>query len=210
MRAELARSLAQQNYLPERDAGTAELCIVVHWGTTTAYVNPRGQFDIAVLNGQVANTQADPGLTNLLQMEREGHRDLAAAAINDNAVLLGYAATLEKERVHASPSSFERDLVDELNERRYFVVLMAYDLAFLRTEHRPKLLWTARLSMRSPGNNFTEALPALSEAGGRIFGRQLDGLAHVKGSWQQGHVILHELEVLGVERKDAAPVKSGK
>ncbi len=211
----LARSLAKQRYFPTRDVAGADLTIIVHWGTTTVYEDPLKEFNTADLNTALADYRtsqaqlglADAGPVNQALDQLATTRDSTVSAINYNAVLLGYARTLKKERGHAMPTSAEWTLSMELNEERYFVILMAYDQQFMLKEHRPKLLWVTRLSIRSPGNNFTEALPALSQVGGQFFGHQLDGLARAKASWRDGQVILGELKVLGVA-ENVAPAKS--
>jgi hypothetical protein len=123
-----------------------------------------------------------------------------------NAALLGYRRSLEKERTKALPSTQELTMSVELNEERYFVVLMAYDYQFMRREKKPKLLWVTRLSMRSPGNNFTEALPALAFAGADVYGKSLDGLQRVRVNDREVEVKMEDFKVLGtVEDKAEAP-----
>jgi hypothetical protein len=210
----LVPSLVKQNYFPTRDQKAADLYIVVHWGTTSVYQDPLWQFNIADLNtaaaeynGKIASGGiADYGWLNTLQSQADMGADSTIAAINYNAMLLGYAPTLEKERRHPWSSALEIVLNEELNEERYFVFLMAYDLPFMLKEHQPKLLWVTRLSMRSHGNNFTEALPALSNVGGQFFGRHLGGLAQMDASWRDGHVKLGDLKIIG-EVESAAPAK---
>jgi hypothetical protein len=210
----LAPSLVKQNYFPTRDQKAADLCIVVHWGTTSVYQDPLWQFNLADLNAAAAeyngkigaNGIADPGWINALQSQSDVGADSMIAAINYNAKLLGYAPTLEKERRHPWSTALEIALNEELSEERYFVFLMAYDLPFMLKEHKPKLLWVTRLSMRLRGNNFTEALATLSNVGGQFFGRHLDGLAQVDASWRDGHVKLGDLKIIG-EVESAAPAK---
>jgi hypothetical protein len=86
----------------------------------------------------------------------------------------------------------------ELNEERYFVVLMAYDYQAMKKDKRSKLLWTTRLSVRTAGNNFTEALPVLAQAGSHVFGKQVEGLVHAKANLREGRVTFGEMKILGV------------
>lgn len=69
----------------------------------------------------------------------------------------------------------------------------------MRREKKPKLLWVTRLSMRGPGNNFTEALPALALAGAEVYGRSLPDLQRVRVNERKVEVIMSDLKVLGVE-----------
>jgi hypothetical protein len=90
---------------------------------------------------------------------------------------------------------------EELNEERYFIIVMAYDYQLLRKEKKSQVLWITRISVRSPGNNFAEAVPTLAHAGSEVFGRHVDGLVKIK-TRKGGRVDLGELKTLGVE---AAP-----
>ncbi len=206
----LAVNLARQNYFPTRDVASANVLIRVYWGTPQIYEDPQRDQNIAALNTAMANAQS--------QMESGGQVDTTELkqAINDNALaangvegaiernarLLGYKRTLLKEEQNLVASIAEQTMRMELAEERYFVVLMAYDFQFMRKEKKPKLLWITRLSIRSPGNNFTEALPALAIAGAEVYGRNLDGLERIKvRDLPGGQVTLGELKVIGVEEK---------
>lgn len=123
-------------------------------------------------------------------------------AILRNAALLGYRRPLDRlnHRINLTPE--ELQLRTELNEDRYFVVLVAYDYQLMRREKKSRILWITRLSIRGPGNNFTEALPALALAGAQAFGRNLDDLERIKvRDLPGGEVILGDLKVIGVEEK---------
>ncbi|HVZ63030.1 MAG TPA: hypothetical protein VG936_00465 [Lacunisphaera sp.] len=209
----LAPQLAKQGYFPATDARSADLVVIVHWGVTSIHEDPQRTFAIAdlsaALNAYNANlAQAgitDPGAVNTQLDQLESAADSTRSAINYNAVLLGYARSLHREREQVLPTETELTMNMELNEERYFVILMAYDNRFLLKEHKAKLLWVTRLSVRSPGNNFTESLPALAQAGGQVFGRPVDGLMHVDASWKHGEVTLGEMKVIGVVDPPAPP-----
>ena len=212
----LAPDLARQKYFPARDADSADLVIVVSWGKTLVYEDPLGGTNPGSLSTAVgdyraaiqAGGHADTGALNAALANQDMAADGQAAAINRNAELLGYKRTLEKERrKSAFGTAEEQTMSEELNEERYFVVLMAYDCQCLRKEHRSRLRWVTRLSIRSPGNNFTEALPILAQAGSGVFGRELDDLVHVKANPREGRVSLGELKVLGVAAEADAPKK---
>ena len=206
----LAPNLARQSFFPTKDAVGADLTIVVHWGATDVYRDPLKQFNTEDLNTAVAGYNASIAATGMADvgpinqaitsMTMAGEN--TASAINYNATLLGYVGNLMQERRNPVPSTLEITLNNELNEERYFVILMAYDNHAGRKEHVPRLLWVTRLSVRSPGNNFTESLPAMSQIGGQVFGRNLGGLAHVKASWRGGEVTYGEMKVLGVTDAD--------
>jgi transcription elongation GreA/GreB family factor len=143
--------------------------------------------------------------------DRESTQASIQSAINRNAALLGYARSLEKERRQLMPTTAEIAMSSELNEERYFVILMAYDNAQARAkDQKPKPLWITRLSVRSPGNNFAEALPTMAKVGADLFGQQHDDLVRVRTPTQRGSVKLGELEVLGTANEKAAPAKKDK
>ncbi|HTL66510.1 MAG TPA: hypothetical protein VL200_02505 [Lacunisphaera sp.] len=208
----LAPQLAKQGYFPT-DAASADLVVIVHWGMTSIHEDPQRTFALADLgtalnayNAAIAQAGiADPAAVNTQLDQLESAADSTRSAINYNAALLGYARSLHRERAQVVPTEAELTMNMELNEERYFVVLMAYDNRLLLREHKAKLLWVTRLSVRSPGNNFTKALPALAQAGGQIFGRPVDGLMHVDATWKHGAVTLGEMKVIGVEEPVRPP-----
>lgn len=201
----LAPSLAKQNYLPASKLESADLVIMVHWGATEIYEDPMRDLHQDDLNNAVSNYNAsiaesgtaDPSALNMALGDRETAQNFTLAAINRNAALLGYARHLEKARKLAIPSEEERTMVGELAEERYFVILFAYDNRTRLKDKKPRLLWVTRLSVRSPGTNFTEALPALAKVGASVFGQQHDDLMRVDANLRQGTVKLGELEVIG-------------
>jgi len=214
----LAVNLARQNYLPAPDLNSAQLIIIVHWGMTMVSEDPmkdinlqRAQEALATFSAeQEANGLADPtalnSATSAMGMARQGVQD----AVNRNAVLLGFARSLERERQQMMTSTAEITMSNELNEERYFVILMAYDNQMRLKERKSRLMWVTRLSVRSPGNNFAEALPALARVGAEVFGRQVDGLVRVKAPLGRGTVTIGELEVLGQVGEKPSPAKPNK
>ncbi|HVT72293.1 MAG TPA: hypothetical protein VHD61_04095 [Lacunisphaera sp.] len=209
----LAPQLAKQAYFPAGDAANADLVVIVHWGVTSIHEDPQRTFEIAdlgaALNAYNANIAqagiADPAALNSQLDQLDASMDNTRSAINYNAALLGYTRSLRRERAQVYPTEAELTLNMELNEERYFVILMAYDNRLLLKEHKAKLLWVTRLSVRSPGNNFTESLPALAQAGGQVFGRPVDGLMHVDATWKRGEVTLGEMKIVGVEEPPPSP-----
>lgn len=212
----LAPSLAKQNYFPTTDVASAQLVIMVHWGVTEIYEDPMKDLTQQALNDAVSNYNesmestgtADPTALNRALDDRESAQNSVISAVNRNAILLGYARTLDKERKNWRQSTEELTMLSELAEERYFVVLFAYDNQARLKEKKSRPLWITRLSVRSPGNNFTEALPALMKVGADVFGQQRDGLVHVKTPMRRGSVKLGEIEVIGtVNEKPASPPK---
>jgi hypothetical protein len=214
----MAVSLAKQNYFPATDINAAQLVIMVHWGTTDIYEDPQRELNQLALNEATAaynasiaeSGRADPSALNMALSDREGAQAGVAAAINRNAQLLGYTRALQRERRELNPTTAEITMSNELNEERYFVILMAYDNQVRVKEKKSKPLWITRLSVRSIGNNFTEALPTLAKVGAELFGQNRDDLVRVKTLMQRGSVKLGELEVLGQVGEKAPPARKEK
>jgi len=69
-------------------------------------------------------------------------------------------------------------MIEELEDRRYFVVLMAYDFPLMLKQKKNKLLWETRFSIRERGNDFSKQLTAMAEQAARYFGQDSHGLLH--------------------------------
>ncbi|WP_148218149.1 hypothetical protein [Opitutus terrae] len=211
----LAPGLAKQNYFPTRDAAAADLLLMVHWGVTQAFRDPMGEVNVERLNSAADeyrtaaaanNGAADPGALNALLADQSGAGQSAQQAIARNAALLGYTPTLQQAQRRIFVSAEEQTMNEELNEERYFIVVLAYDYAFMRKEHRSRLLWATRISLRSVGNRFEVAAAALAQAGAGVYGRNIDGLVRLDYSDRSGRVDLGELKVLGEAETTPASV----
>jgi hypothetical protein len=201
----LFKDLAKQNYIPTSDVNGADLVIMVHWGVSEIYDDPQKEQmiqklgdTISTMGAQVADGGiADTGPINAISDSMSSAQDNSGSAMQRNAALLGYQRALNKFGPRAGISSdAEAGLRAELLEERYFVILMAYDNHLLRKEKVRKLRWVTRLSVRTPGNNFLEALPVLSQAGGHVFGKQTDDLVHIKANLREAKISLGELKIL--------------
>jgi hypothetical protein len=113
-----------------------------------------------------------------------------------NASMLGYdSAWDEAVRYKGTPLDFRRkELADELEESRYFVVLMAYDFQMMWKEKKAKLLWETRYSIRNRGNDFENQLAAMSGEASKYFGQDSGGL--VRKALPVGHVDIGEQKIL--------------
>jgi hypothetical protein len=99
-----------------------------------------------------------------------------------NAAMLGYDATgligTEKGN-YARGTAFgvqQADLVADIEENRYFVVLMAYDFQILWKQKKHKLLWETRFSVSERHNGFDKALPVMTRYASKYFGEASNGL----------------------------------
>jgi hypothetical protein len=174
----IAGPLASQNYVPSQDNATTQLLIVVYWGTTVVPddVNPRDT------RSQKFHAQ------EYLEMEATQDAQIDAKSAN----ILGY--TDEIFRTKATDP--KRDtLRDEIEQDRYYVVLLAYDYQLGRRFGARKLVWETRFSIPEPGNDFEKAFPMMASIAANYFGRDSNGLIH--HNLADTHVEIGEPKSLG-------------
>jgi hypothetical protein len=216
----LAPTLVKQRYFPAKDPKTADQLLVVHWGTTIAYMNdyvqtgattpaPSGMFHDSNMG-----PMATAGLAADLQMQKEQFSidqqseqaqtaqivDQTSQAMTTATVagLLGYTRQLAHERQKLEVTEVERTLTSNLAEDRYFVILQAYDFPKLIKKHERKLLWTAHMSMRSAGMNFTLALPRMGNVASDLYGQNIDDVVTTKFlADRYGSVEIGPITILG-------------
>lgn len=132
-----------------------------------------------------------------IEMDNAFTGALAAAAAEDNqrtqldaqnAGMLGYDSWWTGTALNRGTALEvrQRDIMDELEARRYFVVLMAYDFQKMWKEKKPKLLWETRFSVQDKGNDFSKELAAMAASASQYFGRDSGKLIHK--ALPQGHV----------------------
>jgi hypothetical protein len=115
-----------------------------------------------------------------------------------NIKMLGYDSWWDATRGDYSGTALEirrKDLISEIEEDRYFVVLMAYDFQLLWKQKKHKLLWETRFSIRQRHHDFDKDLPAMANYASRFFGQDTNGLIH--DSIPLGHVDIGVVKSLG-------------
>jgi hypothetical protein len=217
----VARSLAAQNYRPAKDLNTEKLLIMIYWGTTivpesfnttagnlnyqqaqntagSLEMAARGGNTAAARNAQQATAAALGSAGQQLSMENIQREQTDFK----NANLLGYDSegligTDEGQSSgHTGVSgNLHEELLSEIEETRYFVVLLVYDFQVFRKENKHKLLWEARLSINEAHNDFSKALPAMVQYASRYFGQDSHGLLRTRVP--EGKVIMGEPKSLG-------------
>lgn len=212
---DIADPLAHQSYIPTTVAKTTRLLIMVYWGTTIPTDRP-GQS--ATLHN-VADAAAQLKIAYVRQVHRglgkgEEHYEwdnlmaaLAAEGAQEtvrdkadslNAMLLGYDSLWDRTfgAPWASAQESElRDMLNELEEERYFVILMAYDFQLMWREKKHKLLWETRFSVSERRKEFDRVLPALALQASKYFGTDTKGLVH--DEIPLGHVDIGQVKSLG-------------
>ncbi len=196
----IAVPLAAQNYVPARDPQQTNLLIMVYWGMTTG-TGPATS-SVAYQNLQSSQSlppNAQEAAWAQVSMANE-QRDKADAK---NAGLLGYdsedviGTDYGRNLAMTAMRSKVQDLTEDVEENRYFVVLMAYDFPLLMKEKQHKLVWETRFSIRQRGNDFDQQLAAMAQYASRYFGHDTHGL--IRKPLPETRVDLGELKILGEE-----------
>ena len=96
----------------------------------------------------------------------------------ENARILGYDLALQSTQgLELTPARNRREeLVEEVEDNRYFVVLLAYDFQLMWKQKKPKLFWEARFSISERGNEFDKQLALMALYASRFFGQDSHGL----------------------------------
>jgi hypothetical protein len=124
-----------------------------------------------------------------------------------NARLLGYGAEIiESNDIRRWAGGGDRytDLIADVEEARYYIIITAYDFKELKKHNKMKQLWITRVSVRAPGNRFDESLVAMMKGASKYFGQDSGRL--IRGEESRGLVEMGDLKFLG-EAKDLSPPK---
>jgi len=221
----IAAPLAEKKYVtvPDRDPDNTKLLIMVYWGTTSgtsdgsdslAYQNlQRSQgFQAPPPPPPAGGRGPGPGGDNTAALMQHARQDGADGAMAEvlaenwqrdqadmrNAMLLGYDSALaETSSIDSIPLKMRRaDLISEIEESRYFIVLMAYDYQALWKQRKHRLFWVTRISVRERGANFAKVFPAMAAYASQYFGQSTRGL--LRKPLPEGQVEIGEPRSLGV------------
>ncbi len=218
----LAPFLARRNYYPAQDGKTADLMLVVYWGETIPFSDGTYQntFDrgmegfkafqragngiggdpfrpAGVFNnpeGKQGGSEMEFGIASLRMAEL-----MRDQADQRNARLLGYLREINDRRdiaMYAGGGTYYDDLISDIEEERYYVVIGAYDFQAALRKNDEKLLWSTRVSIRAQGNRFDEQLMAMIARASRYFGQDSGRL--IRQYERVPHVDYGELRSLGV------------
>ncbi len=223
----LAPELARQQYLPAPEAKSADLLIVVHWGTTSPRTSAAEMKGTTSINLDHSKERA---LNEEITAQAAGGSDIVAAWLStgseidrqtgfeqterftDNldsdyttanaAKLLGYSKSLQQLEKNVFGSTEETTLRSDLSTERYFIILKAYDLKEpLAPGQKRRAVWTAHLNMRSPGKNFPTALRQMGSVGADYFGKSTGTVETRLPVVKEGRVILGPLVIIEGDEK---------
>jgi len=210
----VAGPLAGLNYLPAKSSDEAELLILVFWGSTDGSrdFDPAGStntfsaaaaaYSAAKFNDEAS--KSNPDLRDAGTSAASDAYDSAlwlSATMNDerdrlddrNARILGYTEHLSRARF-ASHFPFAQDIINEVADSRYYVVLQAYDFKIAVAEKKLKPLWTARISMPEHGNSFADSLDRMLVIAKPFLGQDSRGLK--RHQYPEARVELGPLKVI--------------
>jgi hypothetical protein len=215
------RFLQTQNYHYARSKEQAKLLLVLNWGATLSYNSANYNHAVQALSKAARvltekkmyqstselETESVPGdamVDELLMLRME---NFARDAINlPNAKILGYLDAInEADGIQRWAGGGDRytDLLTDIEEPRYYIVISAYDFPELEREGRKKLLWQVRVSVRSPGNAFDDSMVAMMKSASKYFGRDSGKL--VRSEESKGTVELGDLKFMGEAKEPAKP-----
>jgi len=206
----IAGPLSEQNYLPARDPNNTKLIIMVYWGTT-AVPMPASE-SVAYQNMETLQSEANSLIRIGLIAEANALIASGVAQLNvesdqrdnldfKNAKMLGYdsdaliGTDFGDNRRGTALEFHQDDLVKEIEDNRYFVVLMAYDFQLMWKHKEHKLLWETRFSIDERHNEFSKALPVMAMYASRYFGQDSKGL--LRTQVPAGRVEIGNMKSLG-------------
>jgi len=222
--------LAQQNYNYAWSREEAKLLLVLQWGNTIAFDrttyditlgaaaaalkdfapemrngfgSTRGGGDIAPPAGGGSAADAKDRLDSAL-IQLGGLNMMRDQKNLRNARVLGYLDDIndvDDIRRYAGGGDRYTDLITDVEEARYYIVISAYDFREVTERNKKKLLWQTRVSVRSPGNRFDDSFVAMLKSASKYFGQDSGPL--IRGEESKGTVELDELKFLGEEKKMA-------
>ena len=220
----ISRPLRDQGYVPAADPATTRLLVVLYWGTTIApehasdsasYKNLsqatetlNQQWPLSQQHDRFGNSKLPPPKDYAAWQEFDEVTTAVAAVQAENrirenvdqrnAMMLGYDSWWGATSDAQNGSALEirkQDMLNELEENRYFVVLMAYDFQLMWKQKKPKLLWETRFSVSEHHNEFDKQLEAMAAFASKYFGQDSHGLRH--DLVPEGHVEVGAVKSLG-------------
>ncbi len=218
--AEIAgRFLHQQGYHYAQSKEQATLLLVLNWGATRVYDHVNYTHAVQQLGQEVSESKQSgmfkptgenenrPVDFTLMEMENR----VRDARNRPNAKIIGYLDAInEADGIQrwAGGGDRYRDLLADLEEPRYYIVISAYDFPGLLQTQKKKLLWQTRVSVRSAGNRFDESFVPMFRSAAKYFGQDSGKLVRAEES--KGTVEFGDLKFLGEAQQPAKPATATK
>lgn len=204
---DMAKHLAKQKFYPYQGDGTGDMLIIIHYGVT--------EYEESIMELMGYTSEAEMGLDSDLGFEGIAssgaemnaiadlgfNQSLQDTASSSNARSMGHKANLlgmEEAYGFYTNDQDKYELMSMLDEERYFVILMAYDMESIKAKNS-KLLWTTRYSIRAIGQKFDEAIMGMNEIAGDYFGQSFKGL-NLKRLRDDSKVEIGDIEVIEEEK----------
>ena len=205
---DLSTHLQEQNFKGVPDPNGAKLVIVVHYGVTSIQESNEALLGYDSLEDyEFSDGAANSGSSGGVNLnELNGIQDMQFQINVENAINEGQqggafytARLLGMGKAYVGPISprEELELKNLLSDRRYFMVLMAYDLPLMR-QGELVLHWTTRYSVRAIGQSFDQAIKDMNLVAGNYFGKNMGDLVK-KRVTDKSRVELGKIEVIGTE-----------
>jgi len=180
--------LRKQGYVYSKDPNNTQLMIAMYFGLTSGLAGS-DEIDSSYTTdlGSGLSSEEENGLLRLSMQSQ-----IREQAVRTNASVLGYDRDIHDLAGSMGTARDLRlkDLVSEVEEDRYYVVLKAFDFQELRKTGKPKLLWVTRFSIPARGHLFNQHVAAMADNASKYFGRTTVGLVHSK--FGKGKVIVGE------------------
>ncbi len=222
----MAGYLAKESYVPAPAGQTADLLLVLAWGTTMPFDDSTyrlGLYNMAMSTNRLklanydlqntphARDRSFEGIQSPLAAVQNAAQeefvndmitmrmfdDMRSKSDEQNARLLGYVSEVNRTNDllrFAGAGSYYDDLISDLENERYYVIVSAYDYR-LAQEKKPKLLWTTRVSIQAQGNHFDRSVAAMLASASHHFGQNTDRLIR---QYHEGVVGIGEFKVVGI------------
>ena len=205
---DMSTHLAKQKFYPYQGEGTGDILIVVHYGVT--------EYEESIMELMGYTSEEEMGLGGDLGFEGIASDGAGMNAIADlsfnqslqnssgssNARSMGQKANLlgmEEAYGFYTNDQDKYELMSMLDEERYFVILMAYDMESIKAKES-KLLWSTRYSIRAIGQNFDDAIKGMNTIAGDYFGQSFKGL-NLKRLRDDSSVEIGDIEVIQEEKE---------
>jgi len=141
---------------------------------------------------------ADSALQNAMIMQDMMNRSRNQANAR-TAHLLGYMDNInlaDGPQRYAGGGDLYDELIADVEEARYYVILSAYDFDRTVRQQKPKIQWVTRMSIRAPGNSFAEKAATMIAYASSRFGQNTGGLE--RKLYPEYKVNLEDVRFLGM------------